>query len=290
MTKKIVGRLAAALMAGLIAVTSCGFTQIVSADSGEEPEDQLMTEEVSETALAQEVSETIDTAPSEEIQAEEEAELQWIQLSSEEVDAMVGMTSARKRMLLRAGAAIIYEGAMNNFYGGATPHLYDSNGNLVYCILPWSSAPNGVAVNFSDYGISSGSDANLQLMAKLMYYGYGGGGNILGGYSASDQEAITHFALSYVWMINMGNTHGLADWARTGGSRVNETGQAIVMNFFKPGAGTSGSYRNATCCSVLRNIRPGVSGSCIRQFHAGDPKRKTYPFQEQCNTGDHEGQ
>ena len=48
MTKKIVGRLAAALMAGLIAVTSCGFTQIVSAASGEEPEKYTISLEQSD--------------------------------------------------------------------------------------------------------------------------------------------------------------------------------------------------------------------------------------------------
>ncbi|MBR3396304.1 MAG: VaFE repeat-containing surface-anchored protein [Lachnospiraceae bacterium] len=159
------------------------------------------------------------------------AEMQWSSLSSDEVDAMVGMTSARKRMLLRASATTIYEGAMNRFYGAATPHLYDSNGNLVYCILPWSASPNGVNVSFNDYNITSASDGNQQLMAKLMYYGYGGGGNILGGYSAADQEAITHFALSYVWMIYMGNTHGYGDWTSSGGSNLDGTGQAIVLNF-----------------------------------------------------------
>ena len=120
---------------------------------------------------------------------------------------------------------------MNRFYGAATPHLYDSNGNLVYCILPWSASPHGVNVSFNDYGITSASDGNLQLMAKLMYYGYGGGGNILGGYSATDQEAITHFALSYVWMIYMGNTHGYGYWTSSGGSNLDGTGQSIVLNF-----------------------------------------------------------
>ena len=38
MTKKLVGKIAAAVMAGLIAVTSCGFTQIASAATGKEPE------------------------------------------------------------------------------------------------------------------------------------------------------------------------------------------------------------------------------------------------------------
>ena len=38
MTKKIVGRLAAAVMAGLIAVTSCGFANIASAAVNDEPD------------------------------------------------------------------------------------------------------------------------------------------------------------------------------------------------------------------------------------------------------------
>ena len=48
MTKKLVGKIAAAVMAGLIAVTSCGFTQIASAATGDETEKYTISLEQSE--------------------------------------------------------------------------------------------------------------------------------------------------------------------------------------------------------------------------------------------------
>ncbi|MBR3397038.1 MAG: VaFE repeat-containing surface-anchored protein [Lachnospiraceae bacterium] len=160
---------------------------------------------------------------------EEEPLDKWISLGIEEVDTMTGQQSESSVFKVQSAATIV-EQEMYTFYDAAAPHLTDTSGNLIYCILPWSIAPNGVTANFNDYNIGPGSDENLMLMAKIMYYGYGGGGNILTG-SAHEQEAITHFALSYVWLSLMGNTHGGPDWTVTGSSSLNATGQALVMNY-----------------------------------------------------------
>ncbi|MBR3241964.1 MAG: VaFE repeat-containing surface-anchored protein [Parasporobacterium sp.] len=160
---------------------------------------------------------------------EEEPLEKWISLGIGEVDAMAGQQSESCVFKIQSTATIV-EKEMYSFYDAAAPHLTDTSGNLIYCILPWSIAPNGVTADFNDYNIGRESSENLMLMAKILYYGYGGGENILTG-SAHEQEAITHFALSYVWLSLMGNTHGGPDWTVTGSSSLNAAGQALVMNY-----------------------------------------------------------
>ena len=165
----------------------------------------------------------------------------WIALSVEEVEELVGVkadnsadfrAASRMASSMRSSSRSTVTGSyIGKYDGGSVGSLRVNGSRLAFCILPWSKIPDGGSANFADYSITGKSDANLQLMAKIMYYGYGGGGNILGGYSAFDQESITHFALSYVWMINIGNSHGLADPWKTGGSSVGANGQATVINF-----------------------------------------------------------
>jgi len=168
-----------------------------------------------------------DRIPQEE--PSEEPQERWTALGIEEVDAMAGQGSESSLFRVQSTAEIV-EQEVYEFYGAAAPHLTDTSGNLIYCILPWSIAPDGVTAQFNDYTIGPESSENLMLMAKIMYYGYGGDGNILTG-SGHEQEAATHFALSYVWLSLMGNTHGGPDWTVTGASSLNEEGQTLVMNF-----------------------------------------------------------
>lgn len=161
---------------------------------------------------------------------EESKDEVWLARSISEIEAMVGVKSDTSEIMLLSNGSVSGN-ISGNFYGGATASLRVNGSTLAFCILPWSNVPQGGSANFADYNVSSSADADLQLMAKIMYYGYGGGGNILTGYSAFEQEAITHFALSYVWMINKGNNYGLANPWYTGGGSVNATGQSIVMSY-----------------------------------------------------------
>ena len=151
---------------------------------------------------------------------------EWLSKDTADIDAMFGAESSPVSLLSSGHVSGYISGY---FYGGATASI-NVDGKLAFCLLPWSSIPD-INANFADYYINGSSNANHQLMGKIMYYGYGGGGNILGAYSKFDQEAITHFALAYVWMMNLGNSYGLPNPWKTGSSQVNETGQQIVLNF-----------------------------------------------------------
>jgi hypothetical protein len=165
-------------------------------------------------------------APNDTIVSEGESS-DWISRSKEEIDKMVGINGA-EAFIAASTETIIYH--YTYYYeGAASAVLRSPSGGQIYCILPWSKVPSGHKVDFVDYAISSQSDANLQLMAKLMYYGYGGGGNILG--NTQEAEAITHFALSKIWIVNMGNSHGGPSWTSSGGGKLSETGQAATNNF-----------------------------------------------------------
>ncbi|MBQ1316334.1 MAG: VaFE repeat-containing surface-anchored protein [Lachnospiraceae bacterium] len=176
------------------------------------------------------VSEAEDTAPEGEDAAEKEAGGDvWIAQDPRIVDGMVGM-DALPGATRGLHTETIVEGPMTYPYGAASPHLTTTGGTLVYCILPWSKAPGGKTVSFNSYEIASSTAGNLQLLAKLMYYGYGGAGNILTG-TADEQMAVTHFALSRVWMVDMGNNHGESRWYWTGYTTLGAAGQAAVGAF-----------------------------------------------------------
>ncbi len=164
------------------------------------------------------------------VDKEEACDDVWLSRSVQEIEEMVGVKSDTPEIMLLSSASVTGY-ISGNFYGGPTASLSLSDGTLAYCILPWAAVPEGGSADFADYSVSSSIDANLQLMAKIMYYGYGGGGNILTDRSAFEQEAITHFALSYIWMVNLGNSYTIPNPWYTGGGTVNEEGQAIIMNF-----------------------------------------------------------
>ena len=152
----------------------------------------------------------------------------WISRSKEEIDKMVGMESTNSFQV--AVTQTIQGGGTYTWEGASGAYMTTPSGQQVFCILPWSKTPVGHTVTFNDYAINENSDANLQLMAKLIYYGYMGSGNILG--TGVDAQAITHFALSQIWMVNMGNNYGAGlSWATSGGSTLSSNGQAKVNNF-----------------------------------------------------------
>lgn len=91
-----------------------------------------------------------------------------------------------------------------HIYDCGTAHITSKSGKLLYCVVPFGFAPDsGETVSFNTKNITTSTGGNDQKLAKILYYGYGGGGNILTDYSNSEAEAITHFALSKVWVHDM---------------------------------------------------------------------------------------
>lgn len=167
----------------------------------------------------------------EALEEAEAAEEGWIAASPSQVDQLVGMGSAGRTRAVNSQT--IVNAGEHRYDGAASPMLVSGQTNQpIFCILSWSKVPGG-SIAFNDYNITENSDANLQLMAKIMYYGYGGGGNYLTGYSAADQNAITHFALAYIWMSVLGHHYedSAGSWIRSGDGNLGPNGQAAVMDF-----------------------------------------------------------
>ena len=98
----------------------------------------------------------------------------------------------------------IHTSNLYHIYDCGTVHITSQSGKLLYCVVPFGFAPDpGETVSFSNKNITTSTYGNDQKLAKILYYGYGGGGNILTDYSDSEAEAITHFALSKVWVHDM---------------------------------------------------------------------------------------
>ena len=147
----------------------------------------------------------------------------WHSRTAQEIADNLGIEVLNANISLASNATIT--GNTYTDYGCASAQIR-INGGVGFCVLPWSKVPNGITATFADIAINGTSDnANYQLMAKLIYYGYGGGGDL--GYG----ETITHFALSKIW-YNMGNTYnsGLS-WTYSGSSYLNAAGQAKVNEF-----------------------------------------------------------
>ncbi len=136
----------------------------------------------------------------------------WVSVGKDEIMKKVG---DRENEISLESVAVIT--GTTGSWGGASTAYLRVNGEVAYCILPWSKLPSEVEAAFVDYSISSESSTELQRMAKAMYY-------------ASD-ENIAHFALSYIWMIEMGNSYGWSEWYSSGGSSLNEEAKETIMNF-----------------------------------------------------------
>jgi LPXTG-motif cell wall-anchored protein len=157
---------------------------------------------------------------------ESDDEIVWHSRTPDEIAKNLGieiLNSEDSGIMLASTQTIT--GSTYTAYGCASARLRIGS-KIVYCVLPWSKTPNGVSANFADISINGTSDnANYQLMAKLIYYGYGGGGDL--GYD----ETITHFALSKVW-YDMGNTYNTGlSWTYTSKAYLNSSGQAKVTEF-----------------------------------------------------------
>ena len=166
--------------------------------------------------------------PEEELYPGEEDEngIIWYSRTEAEIAELLGVELLNEGIALLANSSSVITGSTYTDYGCAAARIR-VGGSVAYCVIPWSKIPNGVTANFADVNITgtSSDNSNHQLLAKLIYYGYGGGGDL--GYG----ETITHFALSKVW-YDMGYTYnsGLS-WTYTGGSYLNATGQAKVVEF-----------------------------------------------------------
>jgi hypothetical protein len=189
------------------------------ADKAEEKEDSefIGTEEQAE--------------PQEEQTDQNEAEdrsvqgnIDWYSRPIEEIEDNLGITAVKNPISPMSVSTI--EGSIYTDYGCASSRIR-IGGQVGYCVLPWSKVPNGVSADFADIAIKGDGNENsyYQMLSKLIYYGFGGGGDL--GYG----ETITHFALSRIW-YEMGNTYGAGlSWTYTGGSHLNGSGQAKVNEF-----------------------------------------------------------
>lgn len=136
----------------------------------------------------------------------------WVTVGKDEIIKKVG--DCGNEISLESKAVIT---GTTGSWGGASTAYLRVNGEVAYCILPWSKLPSEVEADFVDYSISSESDAQLQRMAKAMYY--------------AQDENIAHFALSYIWMVEMDNSYGWSEWYSSGGSYLTEEAKEIVMSF-----------------------------------------------------------
>ena len=123
-------------------------------------------------------------------------------------------TASSGIMLL--SASLNYASGYFSFYGQTT-NLFQVNGYTAFCIDPQLATP-AEGVWTSDATIYYAS-SNM-LLAKVLYYGYGGGGDITAAYAAgTDRIAITHAAAAYAY--------GSPYW----NYNMTSTGQSIVLGF-----------------------------------------------------------
>ena len=157
---------------------------------------------------------------------EDENGIIWYSRTEAETAEFLGVELPNEGIALLANSSSVITGSTYTDYGCASVRIR-VGGNVAFCVIPWSKVPNGVSANFVDINITgtSSDNSNHQLLSKLIYYGYGGGGDL--GYG----ETITHFALSKVW-YDMGYTYNTGlSWTYTGGSYLNSEGQAKVTEF-----------------------------------------------------------
>lgn len=158
---------------------------------------------------------------------ESEEDIIWYSRTEYEVLQNLGIEVSNDGIMLLADNSVsVITGSTYTDYGCAAVKIR-INGSVGFCVLPWSKVPNGVSANFADVNITgtSSDNSNYQLLSKLIYYGYGGGGDL--GYG----ETITHFALSKVW-YDMGFTYNVGlSWTYTGSAYLNAAGQAKVTEF-----------------------------------------------------------
>lgn len=187
-----------------------------AAEKAEEKEDEERTETEEQPEEQIEQIETGDETVKDAIV--------WHSRSVEEIEENLGITAVKNLISLMSVSTI--SGSVYTDYGCASSRIR-VGGQVGYCVLPWSKVPNGVSADFADIAIKGdgNENADYQMLSKLLYYGFGGGGDL--GYG----ETITHFALSKMW-YEMGNTYGSGlSWTFTGGSHLNSSGQAKVNEF-----------------------------------------------------------
>lgn len=100
---------------------------------------------------------------------------------------------------LQSTYTLTKNGTMSN--GGMSGSRFRVNGQQAYCLIPSLYGPEG---SFEWQDIDATSSEWAQMIGKIMYYGYGGNGDIVSGssdYSGYDAEMLTHCTLAFAWQL-----------------------------------------------------------------------------------------
>ena len=169
-------------------------------NGGQKQKEDTKSEEDSETPV-QEITEVEVTVSGEDADAQAARELEE-KIEDGEVMMFSGAENtftARETVHLEKGETIYYPSYIGNYL----TCWFTVNGKIAYCLESHRSSPPS-----GDY-VAQVLDSNKNLQ-KVLYYGYGGAGDITGSYlsgkSAEEKYVYTHIAASYAYAGEAGFT------------------------------------------------------------------------------------